>query len=235
VTVLPGSGPGGRVLKRDVLAALDRPDHGESVSAIVPWVTTVVEVDLSAVVAYREQYGPAEARRGAELSEPVFLALAVSGALLCYPLLNSTWDGDRIIVRRRVHLAFESVAGNPSVVCDAHELSLRGLARALGVLRRKTAQTAPCPPQANNATFRIAALDGAALWRNPPPPAAAPCAAASLGPTQLRAMVIDDRIVVRPLALLALTYDARVLDLPQADAFLADVRRRLEHLGAFAV
>src|SRR5207244_13517916 len=74
-------------------------------------------------------------RRSSEL-----IALAAVEALLAHPLLNSTWSDDGIILRRRIHLGIAVALPDgllTPVVRDAQDLSLRGMARAVGDLARR--------------------------------------------------------------------------------------------------
>jgi pyruvate/2-oxoglutarate dehydrogenase complex dihydrolipoamide acyltransferase (E2) component len=224
-------------LKRDVLAALRRREAGErpSVSAAVvpilsfagaPFALTAIEVDLGRVAATRARLVGEFARRGLAPTDLVCVALCAVSALARHPLLNSIWGDEAIVLRRRVHLA---VGGEmpEALVCDAQDLNLRGLARAIG--RGDAART---PAQGSlRATFRIASLAGSA-WFDALIPGQPATAALGVGQVRPRPIVVAeggvDRIAVRPTALLTLAYDARVLDQCHADAFLRDVRRQLE-------
>jgi pyruvate/2-oxoglutarate dehydrogenase complex dihydrolipoamide acyltransferase (E2) component len=145
LALLAGSGPGGRIVKRDVLAARSaaagaaptppgqpaaggpilgaqpasftalRLFSGPHPSQRVPRAITAMEVDLAAVAARRAAPGPAFARRGLGLTEITCVALAAAGALLRYPLLNGVWSGDRILVSRRVHLALAAVGSGSAI------------------------------------------------------------------------------------------------------------------------
>jgi pyruvate/2-oxoglutarate dehydrogenase complex dihydrolipoamide acyltransferase (E2) component len=237
-----GSGPSGRVLKRDVLAALKRrrsaTDRSGISAAVIPtlasagapFALTAMEVDLGRVVATRAELAGEFARRGLALTDPICMALCVVSALARHPLLNSIWGDQVIVSRRRIHLAVNGdVPG--SLVRDAQDLNLRGLARAIG----RGWTTGSSADRAADATFRIAFRNGSiwfdplALWR----PATA---ALGVGRVGLRPIVVADRgvdrIAVRPTALLTLAYDARVLDQSHADAFLRDVQREIDLFGA---
>jgi pyruvate/2-oxoglutarate dehydrogenase complex dihydrolipoamide acyltransferase (E2) component len=137
-----------------------------------------------------------------------------------------------IVTRRRVHISAVLCAGAPpGFVYDAQDLNLRGLARALG--------GATAERSIEDRTFVIADL-GNQIWGDPSALALGgsafrrdTTAALGLGAVCARPLVIDDaggmdRLAVRRVALLTLAYDARVLSQPYADAFLRDVKSRLE-------
>ena len=126
-------------------------------------------------------------------------------------------------MRRRVHLAIVPAAAPIQSICDAQDLSLRGLARGLG--------GAAVEHNIKERTFTIVDL-GDHVWGEPAALAGGRAAALGIGAVRARPLVIDDdgveRLAIRPAALLTLAYDARVLDQCYADAFLRDLKSRLE-------
>ncbi|MDQ2996686.1 MAG: 2-oxo acid dehydrogenase subunit E2 [Chloroflexota bacterium] len=249
ITQLQGTGVSGRIMKIDVLAALPdqtpqtearldaaSPIHNSPLSyacppspishlpSPIPYVLTVIDVDLERVALAIAQRGPSFARRRLELSYRVCIALAVVAALPAHPLLNGYWANSMIVTRRRVHLAVVACDGaSIRCVCDAQDLNLRGLARRIG--------GAAAEADSEARTFTIAEL-GDHVWGDPAALAGAGTAALGIGAVRACPLVIDDdgmdRLAVRRAALLTLAYDARVLDQYQADAFLRDVKSRLE-------
>jgi 2-oxoglutarate dehydrogenase E2 component (dihydrolipoamide succinyltransferase) len=242
ITELQGSGVSGRVMKIDVLAALPgQPPqtevHSSPASPIthcpslithlpspIPYVLTAIDVDLELVALALAQRGPSFARRRLELSYHVCIALAVVAALPAHPLLNGYWANGLIVTRRRVHLAVvASDSASIRYVCNAQDLNLRGLARGIG------GATAELDSEAR--TFTIAEL-GDNVWGDPTALARGGTAALGIGAVRARPLVLDhdrvERLAIRRTALLTLAYDARVLGQCQADAFLRDLKSRLE-------
>lgn len=244
-----GSGPGGLVRRADVLMVDggDQPapvvaGQSDDEQAIVagaappfciahpldlPQIVTVAEVDLGAVECYRHSWEAEYARRRLALNNLALLAAAVAAALPVHPLLNAFWSEDGIVLRRRIHLGVWQGAYR-GVISDAGDLTVRGLARALGSLRAAEGS-------ANEATFTLVDEGVGSTLVMPPLPEAGRGAMLALGAPGRRPVVWGDRILVRPVALLALTCDARVADTAQAGAFLAEVRRRLETLTPSAL
>jgi pyruvate/2-oxoglutarate dehydrogenase complex dihydrolipoamide acyltransferase (E2) component len=186
-------------------------------------VLTAIEVDLERVAMLIVQHGPSFARRRLELSYRVCVAQAVVAALPSHPLLNSHWADTMIVARRRVQLAVVAYDGAPiRTVRDAQDLNLRGLAREFS------------SPAAQHSiaehTFTIVDLADH-IWGDPAALAGGRAAALGIGAVRARPLVIGDhgvdQLAVRRTALLTLAYDARVLDQCRADAFLCDIKRRL--------
>jgi len=241
---LAGTGASGRVTKADVLAALAPPRDAGShpspeappVSHIAPHphspmliqpgsdtsVLTAIEVDLEQVGAARARLNADFMRRGLALTDTVCVMAAVTATLLHHPLLNSSWHADAILIRRRINLAL--VAGARQVlVQDAQDLNIRGLARAL-----------QRPPEitSEQSTFTVVEYQ-APIWWGMPALSARHSATLGIGAARARPAIVtdhgNDRVAMRRMLLLCLAYDARVLDQCHADAFLHDLKVRLEH------
>ena len=229
---LAGSGPGGRIVRADVLAAapVAPPPAAAPPSAAAPaplpaapvaqlaaradtYVLAAMHADLSAAAAMCARLGPAFARRGLTIDLATCVAQAVAAALTRFPLLNGWWDGERIIVPRRVQLACQ-LAGRAGTIPDAQDRNLQGIARAL-------AQPAPAAAP----TFHFFASNSAE-WQQPP---ATGTAALVLGAARARPTVIaaSQPIAARLGATLTLAYDARLIDQAYADAFLGAVVAQL--------
>jgi pyruvate/2-oxoglutarate dehydrogenase complex dihydrolipoamide acyltransferase (E2) component len=223
---------GGRVCAADVRAALNLAQPTQPVPLSppppvplpppLPLATATVELDTSAALARVEAQRDAFGRLGLA---PGLLACVVEAAaalLAAHPPLNARWGDDAIVLRRRVHIAAAEpgAAGGLrwSIVRDAGDLTLRGVARALA---------APAP-EPGDSTFAVVCLAPGAAWHSALPPLAGTGAALTVGAPARRAVVHGDGVAVRPVSLLTLSYDARLLDHCAAAAFLTALRERLE-------
>ncbi|HEY0736610.1 MAG TPA: 2-oxo acid dehydrogenase subunit E2 [Herpetosiphonaceae bacterium] len=198
----------------------------------IPHALTAIEVELSAVLAYVEAQRGRLAKRGIDLSVTTCIAQAAVAALTKHRLLNSVWSDDGIIVRGQVQLgvaAGQQADSAFGLIPDAADLSLQGLARALS--RRQSLEHAA--ELAHQATFTLCD-EGGTRWRHAIIPAVQG-AILTIGAIERRPYVLEqpanDTIVIRPLTILTLAYDARCISPPQADEFLTDLRSRLEHFS----
>ncbi len=220
-----------RLLRRDdVLRLLQAaaPEHdtpapvhpappGEEPDAAVLCAMTAMEVDWSAVDAYLARLG--RTRRNGTPDRRACLISAAAGALLGHHLVHAAWSEQGILLGRGVTIRI-----GDDVVEGAADLSPTGVARALG-------EPKALPAGGDSRPFTIVEHE-AALWSEvalPDGSAAVLCVGQAR--TQLR-VVGRDGIVARPVSLLALVYDVRILDQRLADAFLDDVRSRLERMGS---
>jgi pyruvate/2-oxoglutarate dehydrogenase complex dihydrolipoamide acyltransferase (E2) component len=226
---LSGSGPQGQIRAHDVRQAANLPP-ADSNSAPPPGVPTPEPITprpssypVHAGVSVEFDAGTALARAAhLGLSLTTLLIEAVAALLPAHGLLNGAWnDNETAILRRRQHIAVGESGPEGlrwALVRDAGDLTPRGIARAL------TTSTSDLAA----ASFAVVSLHAGAGWLSAQPPLPATAAALSLAAPTLRPIVCDDRITLRPLALLSLNYDARLLDHRHAVAFLHQLRARLE-------
>jgi 2-oxoglutarate dehydrogenase E2 component (dihydrolipoamide succinyltransferase) len=191
-------------------------------------VTTVFEVDMSAVVALRERMKVSfEQREGIKLTLTPFLARGLIQAAREFPILNASVAGDAIVSRRSVHLgiavALESGLIVP-VVRDAHLKSFTGLALAIHDLAERARTKRLRPEDVQNGTITITnpgAFGGlfATPIINQPQ-----VAILGVGGLEKRPVVVNDAIAIRPMIYLALSFDHRVIDGAVADQAMARLK-----------
>ncbi len=189
-------------------------------SSAAPVATVTLEFDASAALARIAALDATYARRGLPLRLEIYVAAVALELLPAHPRLNARWLDDALALRRRVHLALANAGPEGlrwTLIADAGNLSLHGLARALGE-----------PPGVGAATFALVSLAGGKSWWSAPPPLPDTVAGLTLGAPERRVVVVEGGLSVRPMATLTLSYDARALDQRQALDFLNELRTRLE-------
>ena len=203
-----------------------------------PHVTTVMEADLSRVVAHRQANKDAFARDGANLTFTAYFASAAIQALKAYPLVNSSWSEEGILLHRQINLGMATSLGEEGlivpVIKQAETLSLLGLARAINDLAGRARAKKLQPDEVRGGTFTITnhgitgSLFATPVINQPQ------CAILGVGAVQKRAVVISDAalgdvIAIRPMVYISLTFDHRILDGASGDTFLAKVVELLEN------
>jgi 2-oxoglutarate dehydrogenase dihydrolipoamide succinyltransferase (E2 component) len=196
--------------------------------------TTVVEVDLSRVVAARRQLKAAMGRRGVKLTYLAFVAAATVEALGRRPIFNASIEGEEIVYHDDVNLgiavALEAGLIVP-VIRHAQRLSLEGLAGEIGDLAGRAREGRLSPDDVAGGTFTITnpGQFGAVLATpiiNQPQ-----VAILDLEAVVKRPVVIgedDDSIAIRPMTNLCMSWDHRALDGAESARFLGEVKDRLE-------
>ncbi|QRN82550.1 2-oxo acid dehydrogenase subunit E2 [Chloroflexota bacterium] len=198
-----------------------------------PHVTTVMEADLSRVIAHRAaNKAEAEARR-IHLTFTAYFLAAITAGLKAIPLANSSWADAGIRIHRQINLGMAVAMPDGGlivpVIRGAEELSLIGLARQVNELaeRARTGKLSPDDVQGGTFTLTNHGTKGS-LFATPvinQPQSGI----LGTGMIQKRAVVIDDAIAIRPMVYLSYTFDHRILDGASADTFLAEVRDTLEN------
>jgi len=200
-----------------------------------PHAWTMVEVDVSGLAALREREKEAFAEReGVKLTYLPFIAKATVDSLKENPVLNSVWDGDHIILRKRINVGvavdLEDALIVP-VITDADELNILGLARKIDDLVRRARARNLGTADVSGGTFTVnnpGALGSVVSTPIINHPQAAILSAEAI---VKRPVVIDDAIAVRSMMNLEVSFDHRVLDGGAALKFLNAVKRRLEGYG----
>jgi 2-oxoglutarate dehydrogenase E2 component (dihydrolipoamide succinyltransferase) len=161
--------------------------------------------------------------------------LAAVNALKRFPIVNSSLEGDTIVYKRAVNIG---IAVNLEwglivpVVKNADERNLLGLARAINDLGERARNKKLTPDDVKDGTFTITnpgqfgGLIGTPIINQPQ------MAIMGMGAIKKRAVVIDDAIAIRPMILLSLSFDHRVIDGAVADQFMADIQKQLENWQA---
>jgi 2-oxoglutarate dehydrogenase E2 component (dihydrolipoamide succinyltransferase) len=203
-------------------------------------LTTVVEVDVSAIARLRQKAKTAfEAREGVKLSFLPFFAKAAVEALKAHPKLNATIDMDKGEVTyfdaEHLGVAVDTERGLlVPVIRDAGDLNIAGLARKIADLAERTRDNKISPDELSGGTFTLTNTGSrGALFDTPiinqPQVAILGTGAVVKRPTVVTDETGADNISIRSTLFLALTYDHRLVDGADAGRFLAFVKERLEN------
>jgi len=200
-----------------------------------PHAWTMVEVDVSGLAALREREKAAFAdREGINLTYLPFIVQAVVESLREHPVLNSVWDEDRIILRKRINVGvavdLEDALIVP-VIAGADELNLVGLARRIDDLVRRARTRRLGTEDVSGGTFTVNNPGSLGSVVSTPIINHPQAAILSAEAIVKRPVVIDDAIAVRSMMNLEVSFDHRVLDGGAALKFLNAVKRRLEDYG----
>jgi 2-oxoisovalerate dehydrogenase E2 component (dihydrolipoyl transacylase) len=201
--------------------------------AEIPHAWTLVEVDMTGLAALREKEKKAFAEReGVKLTYLPFIVKAAVEALKEQPVLNSVWDGDRILLRKQINVGvavdLEEGALVVPVIRDADELNIVGLARRIDDVVKRARAKQLGTEDISGGTFTVnnpGALGSVASTPIINHPQAAILQAEAV---VKRPVVVDDAIAIRSMMNLEVSFDHRILDGGVALHFLNAVKRRLE-------
>ena len=201
--------------------------------AEIPHAWTLVEVDVTGLAALREREKAAFAEReGVKLTYLPFIVRAAVEALKEHPVLNSVWDGDRIVLRKQINVGvavdLEEGALIVPVIHDADELNIVGLARRMDDVVRRARAGQLGTGDISGGTFTVnnpGALGSVASTPVINHPQAAILQAEAV---VKRPVVVNDAIAIRSMMNLEVSFDHRILDGGVALRFLNALKRRLE-------
>jgi 2-oxoisovalerate dehydrogenase E2 component (dihydrolipoyl transacylase) len=201
-----------------------------------PHAWTMVEVDMSGLAALRGREKDAFLEReGVKLTYVPFIVKAVVEGLKDNPVLNSVWDGDRIILRKRINIGvavdLEDALIVP-VIPDADELNITGLARKVDDLIKRARAGELGTEDITGGTFTVNNPGSLGSVVSTPIINFPQAAILSAEAIVKRPVVIDDAggeaIAIRSMMNLEVSFDHRVLDGGAALRFLNAVKGRLE-------
>ena len=252
LTIVKGTGAGGRVTKKDVLEFVSRNadaakapvagDGGSMGEEVLPLtqmrktiaermlksrqtsahVSTFFEADFSSIAAFRA---------GRSLTYLPFVVRAVSRALRDVPVLNSTWGDQGIVIKKDLHIGIATALEEGllvPVVRHADRKGLTQLAKEIKDLVDRTRSKKLIPDEVQGGTFTITNHGGFGSLFSTPIIHQPQIAILGVGAIEKRAVVTNDAIAIRPMGYLSLSFDHRVIDGATADQFMAKVKHYLE-------
>lgn len=204
---------------------------------ISPHVLTVMEADMSRVLAHRAAHKEEFARQGVNLTFTAYFVAALAEALRAHPLVNSTWTDEGLILHGEINIGMAVALGEEGlivpVIKQADHLSLLGIARAVNDLAERARTKRLQPDEVKGATFTLTNHGTSGSLFAMPIINQPQCGILGTGAIQKRPVVVtdadgNDAIAIRPMVYLSFVFDHRILDGAVADAFLAKVKAVLE-------
>lgn len=201
----------------------------------IPHAWTMVEVDVTDLVKLRDKEKDTFFRNeGIKLTYMPFFIKAVVGALKDYPILNSVWEGDRIVVKKGIHLSM-AVATEDSlftpVIRNADQKSITGIAADIEDLATRARSGKLKLEDMQGGTFTVNNTGSFGSIQSMPIINYPQAAILSMESIVKRPVVIDDMIAVRSMVNLCLSLDHRTLDGLVCGRFLQKVKQNLEDMG----
>ncbi|MDE1153228.1 MAG: 2-oxoglutarate dehydrogenase complex dihydrolipoyllysine-residue succinyltransferase [Micavibrio sp.] len=195
-------------------------------------LTTFNEVDMSHVMALRNQYKDSfEKKHGVKLGFMSFFVKAAIQALKDFPAVNAEIDGQDIVYKNYydIGVAVSTPTGLiVPVVRDADQKGFAKIEKEIGDLGLRARDGKIGLEDLSGGTFTI--TNGGVFGSMMSTPIINPPQSAILGmhATKERPVVVNGQIVIRPMMYLALSYDHRVIDGKEAVSFLVRVKDAIE-------
>lgn len=181
-----------------------------------------------------------EKREGTRITfTPLFIE-AVVRCIKRFPIVNSSVDGDRIIVKKDINIGMATALPNGNLIVpiirNADQLNLVGLAKQVNNLADNARNNRLRPEDIDGGTFTLTnvgtfgSLMGTPIINQPQ------VAILAVGAIKKRPVVVEtphgDSIAIRHMMYLSLSYDHRIVDGSMGATFLTAVANELENFNA---
>jgi pyruvate dehydrogenase E2 component (dihydrolipoamide acetyltransferase) len=243
LSTVKGSGPEGRIVEDDVTLFIEaRSEALPKVKEIVPLSgfrktsaerlsmsfktaphsTVVMEVDVSKAAKLHERL---------QVSYTTVVVKAAASALTEIPIINSTLEGDRIKIFGDVNVGVAVATENGLVVPvirNADRKTLKEIDATVAELTEKAKQAKLSKEEVTGGTFTITNLgmygvDFFIPIINPPE-----AAILAVGRIVEKPVSIDGQVEIKPMVMLSLAYDHRIIDGVPAAQFLQNIKKKIE-------
>ncbi len=202
-----------------------------------PHVTSFCECDVTNLVLWREKVKKEfEKREGEKITfTPLFIE-AIVKSLKKYPMLSSSVDGDRIIIKKDLGIGMATAlpTGNliVPVIKNADQLNLVGITKQVNGLANAARNGKLKPDDTTGGTFTLTNVGTFGSIMGTPIINQPQVAIMAVGAIKKRPMVIEtpqgDAIAIRHMMYISLSYDHRIIDGAMGSTFLNSVSKELE-------
>lgn len=202
----------------------------------IPHAWLMMEVDATNLVNVRNKHKKTfKENEGYNLTFFSFFVKAVAETLKEFPMLNSSWQGDKIVVNKDINISI-AVAGDDKlyvpVIRNADDLSIKGIAKQVSELAKLGRNHQLTQKHMEGGTFTVnntgafGSVQSMGIINHPQ------SAILQVESIVKRPVIVDDMIAVRHMVNLCLSIDHRVLDGLVAGEFLKAVKTRIENYTA---
>jgi pyruvate dehydrogenase E2 component (dihydrolipoamide acetyltransferase) len=251
VTKIEGTGPGGRIVKQDILAVIEQgkfmpvipeeeriqltgvrkiiADRMTQSYRTAPHVTVMMEADASNMVKLRKEF---EEKTRIRLSYNAILIKAVTEALHAHKIFNSTIEENEIRMNPNINVGLAVALKDGSlivpVIHNADKKSLKELNTIIEDLVEKARQNKLSISEVKGGTFTVSNLGMYDVDEFTPILTPQQTAILGVGRIAKKPVVVNEGIVITPITKLSLSFDHRVVDGALAAQFLRSIKRTLE-------
>ncbi len=256
---IQGSGPGGRIIKKDVETAVSAPKAAaarpvrersdadfedvpltlirktiarrlaESIGP-VPTFYLTSEFDMGRAAEMRASLAEIGDEFKASFNDIVIRAVAL--ALSEHPEVNAHWMGDKIRKFNRVHIGMAVAIEDgliTPVIFDADQKSLHEISREAKDLAGRARDRKLTPEQYTGSTFSISNLGMFGIDQFTAIINPPEAGILAIGAVEAKPVAVDGQVVVRQRMRITMSCDHRVIDGAAGAKFLQTVRRYIEH------
>jgi pyruvate dehydrogenase E2 component (dihydrolipoamide acetyltransferase) len=182
---------------------------------MIPHVTQFDEADITDLEAFRAKVNEENAKAGIKVTPLAFLIKAVVAALKKYPTLNSSLDGDNLVIKHYWNIGFAADTPNGLVVPVVKGADQKGvveIAKETSDLAAKAREGKLGPADMQGGTFSISSLGGIGGTAFTPIVNAPEVAILGVSKAGMKPVWNGKEFAPRLMMPLSLSYDHRVVD-----------------------
>lgn len=256
LALLVGTGPGGRIVEKDVLTAQSIPQAAGSddrkvkqvermtplrrtiarrmtQSAQNPHITMITEIDMTEVVELRKEINErVEKKHGIRVSFNDIIVKAVADTLERFPKFNATLAGNDLVMFDEVNIGVAMATDDGLIVPtvrDANKKSVTEITLETKDFGKRAKKNELKPEELTGSTFTVSNLGPFKVDLFIPVINPPETAILALGQIKKKPVVIDDTIVIRSMMMASCAVNHRILDGAPAGQFLAALKETLEN------
>ena len=201
-------------------------------------VTSFAECDVTNLVLWRERIKKEfENREGERITYTPLFIEAIVKSIKKYPLLSSSIEGDKIIIKKNLNIGMATSLPNGNlivpVIKNADQLNLAGLTKQVNGLANAARAGKLRPDDTTDGTFTLTNVGTFGSIMGTPIINQPQVAIMAVGVIKKRPMVIEtpqgDSIAIRHMMYISLSYDHRIIDGSLGSTFLNSVSKELEN------
>ena len=204
-------------------------------------VTSFAECDVTNLVLWRDKIKKDfEKREGEKITYTPLFIEAIVKSIKKYPLLSSSIDGDKIIIKKDLNIGMATALPNGNlivpVIKNADQLNLVGLTKQVNGLANGARTGKLKPDDTTGGTFTLTNVGTFGSIMGTPIINQPQVAIMAVGAIKKRPMVIEtpqgDSIAIRHMMYISLSYDHRIIDGALGSTFLNAVSKELENFDS---
>ena len=204
----------------------------------IPHVTTFMDVNVTKLVAYREENKEKFLQENAvKLTYTHLIMKAVVDAVKVYPTLNSWFNNEELLEKKNINLGFAAALPDGNLIVpnikNAQNLSVVEIAQQVSEIGNRAKNGKLKPDDIQDTTFTVSNTGMFGSESGTPIISRPQVAVLALGNILRRAWIIEEngeeKILPQSVMTLSLSYDHRIIDGALASKFLTEIKKNMEN------
>jgi len=203
----------------------------------IPHVTTFMDVNVTKLVAYREENKEKFLQENAvKLTYTHLIMKAVVDAIKVYPTLNSWFNNEELLEKKNINLGFAAALPDGNLIVpnikNAQNLSVVEIVQQVSEIGTRAKNGKLKPDDIQDTTFTVSNTGMFGSESGTPIISRPQVAVLALGNILRRAWIVDEngeeKILPQSVMTLSLSYDHRIIDGALASKFLTEIKKNME-------